>query len=50
MRVVSIFGFMAVDHYPHWGADETTMPLALAEQWAKATTLADSVRFPSLAR
>ena len=45
MRVVSIFGFQSVDHYPHWGQHEMTMPLALAKLWASAKTPRDAAYY-----
>ena len=45
LRVVSIFGFQAIDHYPHWGEAEMTMPASLARKWAAATTQEDIAYF-----
>ena len=42
MRLLAIYGFNAVQQYPHWPASEMEMPFALARAWATAESPEDA--------
>ena len=42
MRLLAIYGFNAIQQYPHWPASEMEMPLALVHAWANAESPEDA--------